>query len=218
VALGATLRTVSVVPAALAPPAGRRERKKEATRAALVDAALALFADRGIDATTVDDITEAVDVSPRTFHRYFSSKEDVLFLDSDSRRDGFAAALEERPADEPLLESLRAACRQLASLIAEHPEHERGRMRIVRGTPSLHGRSLQHTDEWAEVVAAHAARRLRLRPDDTVPRLVGRCVVAALRTARERWLDQPRLDLAQEIDRCFDTLAALDAATRKDLR
>src|SRR5438067_13433312 len=86
---------------------GRREGKKLATRHALFRAALALFTERGVDAPTVEDIADAVDVSARTFHRYFSSKEEVLFFDWASRRERFAAALAERPVDEPLLDSLR---------------------------------------------------------------------------------------------------------------
>jgi len=60
-----------------APEMGRRERKKTETRTALREAALELFADKGFAETRIVDITEAADVSERTFFRYFQSKEDV---------------------------------------------------------------------------------------------------------------------------------------------
>jgi AcrR family transcriptional regulator len=81
---------------------GLRERKKERTRRALVDAAADLFARKGYDETTIAEIAAAADVSTRTFFGYFASKEEILFADTEAR---IALALDliqrRRPADRP---------------------------------------------------------------------------------------------------------------------
>jgi len=188
---------------------GRRERKKAETRAALVDAALVLFAEQGVEATSVEQIADRVDVSARTFHRYFAGKDDVLFADSKERREAFAAALAVRPDDEALLTSIREAAAELAGTLTERPEHEALRMAIIDSSDSLRAQSLKATEDWAGVVADECARRLGLAADDVVPRMLGGGTVLALRTARRRWQADPSLDLPAEVRRCFDVLADL---------
>jgi AcrR family transcriptional regulator len=192
---------------------GRRERKKQATRDALVDAALALFEARGVDITTIEDISNQVDVSSRTFHRYFGCKEDVLFADSAERQERFAAALVGRPRDEPLLESLRAAACELAAMFVEQPEREFRRLRLIEQAPSLHARHLQASEESAKAVAGYCAIRLALRADDALPVLLAACTSAAIRTARRSWAQDPSLDLVGEVDRCFQLLSHLAEVT-----
>src|SRR4051794_34034856 len=88
-----------------------RERKKQQTREGLAAAAVELFIDRGYDATTIEDIAAAVDVSPRTFFRYYPTKEDVIV---DLLRAGVVDLVERaaaRPTSEPLATSLREAAR-----------------------------------------------------------------------------------------------------------
>ena len=192
---------------------GRRERKKLETRRALQRAALDLFDARGVDATTVEDIADAADVSARTFHRYFASKEDVLFGDAADRRTRFARFLAERPDDEPLLDSLRAAAHALTDVALQDADDDRRRLLVIRSSPTLRAHNLHHTDLLSQIVAAHAATRLALDPDGPLPRLLAACTIAAWRTARERTLDDPARDPHAEIDHCFELLGHLAAAT-----
>jgi TetR/AcrR family transcriptional regulator, regulator of mycofactocin system len=92
-----------------------RERKKSATRQAIEDAAWALFAERGYEATSINDIAARADVAPRTFFRYFPTKEAVLYGDLDEALERFAVTFRARPTDEPVLESLIASVETMAA-------------------------------------------------------------------------------------------------------
>jgi len=95
------------------PAGGRRDRKKDETRQALREAAHRLFAEKGFSRTTIDDITEAADVSRRTFFRYYDSKDDLLRTDVADLLPVMLAALRARPADEPPLAAILGALRTL---------------------------------------------------------------------------------------------------------
>jgi len=86
-----------------------RERKKQRTRDALLRAAVELFTSQGYDGTTVDQIADAVDVSQRTFFRYFAGKEEAALALVEMTVDRFVEAVRERPPHEPPLEALRQA-------------------------------------------------------------------------------------------------------------
>jgi AcrR family transcriptional regulator len=192
---------------------GRRERKKRETRLALVEAAIDLFADQGVEGTTIEQISDRADVSERTFYRYFATKEEVLFADSIERRERFAAALASRPEEEPLLDGVRVAARELLAVVVARPDHGLRRQRLIHASDALHARHLRTTEEWAGLVAEHAARRLHLRADEALPRLLGWTMIAAVRTALGRWVEDPSLDIGAEVDRCFDLLGRLGAAS-----
>ncbi|WP_308163433.1 TetR family transcriptional regulator [Nocardia alni] len=95
------------------PPSALRDRKRERTRRALLEAAVEMFESRGYEATTVAEIAAAAEVGTRTFFNYFESKEELLFPEPDERVRGAVHAIatrrpEERPV-EVLLRALRAA-------------------------------------------------------------------------------------------------------------
>ena len=147
-------------PRSPAPPLrlGLRERKKEQTRRALEDAALDLFERQGFDHTTVEEIAAACDVSPRTFFRYFATKDQVLFGD-DGEFSGMLTDLEQRPVDEPPLRSVRAAVDAKIESFADERERLVQRARILAATPSLqfHGPH-EHFGKIEAVVDALARR------------------------------------------------------------
>ncbi|MEV4124332.1 helix-turn-helix domain-containing protein [Nocardia sp. NPDC049707] len=95
------------------PPSALRDRKRERTRRALLEAAVELFENRGYEETTVADIAAVAEVGTRTFFNYFASKEELLFQEQDERvRAAVAAIATRRPGERPvevLLRALRAA-------------------------------------------------------------------------------------------------------------
>src|SRR3954467_8608075 len=127
---------------------GLRERKKEQTRHALESAALALFAEKGFDGTTVDEIAEACDVSQRTFFRYYGAKEDVLFADGDERLEALLAEIAARPADELAGRAVQAAFRSTTADYAEDRERLLLRSRIFDGSSSLRSHKFERQQSW----------------------------------------------------------------------
>jgi len=192
---------------------GLRERKKEATREALIEAALELFATQGFDATSVDQIADRVDVSARTFHRYFAAKEQVLFADTPSRLELVATLLAVDDGTRPVLDVLRDTAMELASVLATDPRRQALRFRVIEGNDRLRAHNLRASEEIADLFAAHAAARLGLERSDRLPSLLGNWTFGVLRTAHRRWLADPKLDMVEEVRAGFVILATVEAAT-----
>jgi len=172
-----------------APVEGLRERHRKRTAADLEEAALALFCEKGFDAVTIDDIAAAADVSRRTFFRYFASKEDVILSDHPKRLDELQAALDRRPADEPVLTALRHAILSLAGSVEEQRDHMMRRFRLVSTTPALEARSLCLQRNWETSVTTMLAERMGVDPArDLRPGTVAATTMAAMRVATANWL------------------------------
>jgi AcrR family transcriptional regulator len=123
---------------------GLRERKKEQTRRALVDAAISLFGTKGYEETTIAELAAAANVSPRTFFSYFESKEEILFAGTPLKLGISAAVLtdrrpDERPAD-LLLRALRAVISADTDMLGEP---QRLRVAHVLKTPALQAYALR---------------------------------------------------------------------------
>jgi AcrR family transcriptional regulator len=194
--------------------AGLRERKKEKTHDALARSALRLFAKRGFDNVTVEEIAASCEVSPRTFFRYFASKEDVLFAESDAHRRRLLAALEDHEPGEAPFAVLESALRVVAADYASERDTLRARHAIVRSTPSLRSRVSERQQGWeAEVVdQLRASSTPARRMSDLELRLVVASATSALRVAVEAWIaadgDGDGHDLEDLLDKAFRRLRA----------
>jgi AcrR family transcriptional regulator len=170
-------------------PPNRRERKKIETRAALEEAALRLFAEKGYEQTTVEEISAAADVAVRTFFRYFSSKQHVLFGDvAHNRVIRMRAALGVRPVGEDPVESVRAVLDHLDLVGVDEERQILLRVQLMERQPSLRATYLLLTHELRQVLVDFIAERTGLSPDkDPYPLLLASAAATSWDVALCLW-------------------------------
>lgn len=168
---------------------GLRERKQERVRQDIMDAGLRLFVEQGFDATTVDQIADAAQISRRTLFRYFETKGDILMAAMRGMSDFLEASLRARPANEApllsLLEIFIALSRQLASSGVD----SYSLAYMIDRDPSLRQYSLQKHAEWEDRIASVLLERLPAKRRNQVgAALLARIGVGSFRTALDQWL------------------------------
>jgi len=172
------------------PKIGLAARKKERTRRQLAEAAAELFYERGYAATTVEDIVAAVDVSPRTFFRYFPTKEDLVVALGETSLDLFLEAFRDRPHEESLQVAVGEAIDQSLAPGWEDTTKVRSFLALLRETPVLRARWLEEAygkrDRMAEVIAM----RTGSDPSDLRNLLIAGAITLTINTALQVWADQ----------------------------
>jgi AcrR family transcriptional regulator len=184
-----------------------RERKRTRTRLMIQTEALRLFNENGYAQTTVEEIADAAAISPRTFFRYFPSKEDVVIWDE---YDPLALdLLASRPDDEPLAETLRAVLLEtLGGLDQRDPARLLARVRLAVTVPELRARFLDEQTHGVEHLAPHLARRRGVPTDDLKLRVIASALIAAVSVALDLWQrDGGKDDLVALLDHAIATLA-----------
>ncbi|MHB8190877.1 MAG: TetR family transcriptional regulator [Ferrimicrobium sp.] len=161
--------------------------RKERTRIKLGEEAARLFLTRGFDATTIDDITAAAHVSPRTFFRYFASKEEVVMSYLWLQVDHLLEALDHRPIAEPFIDAFGAAL--IESIAQTDQELGKALLRLMRATPSLRARWLIMGWETAERFRGVIALRFRLPADSLPVALAANTLFAATETVLDYLCD-----------------------------
>ncbi|MGH3814820.1 MAG: TetR family transcriptional regulator [Pseudonocardiaceae bacterium] len=169
---------------------GLRERKKQRTRNALIDAAFRLFTERGYENTTVADIADAAEVSTRTFFSYFPTREDVIFADTDERLAAMRTAL----ADLPEAASPARAAHQMIERVFATPgamfgEHQATRNALVLARPELRAKALQRL-LTAQREFAEWLRGAHPRIDDVTAGAVSGALIGGLVGAALAGLDR----------------------------
>jgi AcrR family transcriptional regulator len=201
-------------------PVGLRDRKKRQTREAIAAAAARLFAERGFDAVTTDDVAREADVSRQTVFNYFPTKEELLFDRDEAVREALVTAVRDRPADKPLVEVFREHTRgfwqRLHGLVSDGPLRD-DFWGIVESSPALRNHAEVTFARHAAVVAAVLAEERKLPYDDPACHALARALCgvnsAILTTGlhRLRLADrkkQPAVakQMIKEADRAYDLL------------
>ncbi|WP_174187710.1 TetR/AcrR family transcriptional regulator [Nocardia barduliensis] len=165
--------------AAAASAPGLRERKKQQTRSRIIAAALDLCDSQGFEATTIEQIAHVADVSPRTINRYFDSKEDIVLAPTQDFGRTVAETLRGLPRTGNELAALREAFLRVVDQAAEAGEADplsfrqfQQIQRILRSSPSVSARGLEHADDKNAAIAAAVAERLGTEPDARAVRLI----------------------------------------------
>lgn len=155
-----------------------RERKKAKTRARIVQEALRLFAENGYSQTTIAQIADASDVSPRTVSTYFPAKEDLVFDISAGTKERLVSAIVERPESQDTMAALREWLLGERELLDDdHDLHACQRLVIDREEVLLaHEQSLLR--EFEQILAAGLAVDLGTEPSDLQPRMAAAAAMA----------------------------------------
>ncbi|MEV5975897.1 TetR family transcriptional regulator [Streptomyces sp. NPDC052114] len=170
-----------------------RERKKQRTRDALLHAALELFTTKGYEETTVDEIAEAVDVSQRTFFRYFANKQEAAFAIQVMVEARFVEALRERPSHEAPLVALRNAVLDSWEVMGQSitevvpVELHMRTYQMIESTPALLAAHLRRSIETEDEVASVIAEREGLDATDPRPRVAVAAFSGVMRVAGRLW-------------------------------
>ena len=167
------------------PKFGLRERKKQQTRKTIERVALGLFADRGYDETTLAEIADAADVSPRTIFSYYESKEDILFCAEGVFLDQLKERLEQRPPGTTTVDAIR----DFIASIPPPDEQALLRKRIIANSPALQMKIRAHLGQLEPLLAESIAKDLDAGPGDIRPPLLAASMTAAFTTVRDRLLE-----------------------------
>ena len=189
-------------------PRPLRERKKDATRRALLEAGNRLFHRKGFDATTIEEVCEAAGISRRTFFRYFPSKEALVFPHRAERLERFVAFLASAPPDEPPIATLRRTAAVFAREYMAHRVQLVAQQKLIHTSPALLAREREIDRDWE--AAMSRVFRERAGPghaSELRARVLAGAAIGVIRATTRHWFaTDGREDLARLGDEALDCL------------
>jgi TetR/AcrR family transcriptional regulator, regulator of mycofactocin system len=175
-------------------------RRPSTSRAELERVALDLFATRGFDETTVEDIAAAAGIGRRTFFRYYASKNDAVWGDFDTQLAALRNWFEGCPPDVPLMDAVHRGVVEFNRLPKEQEPWHRRRMALILNTPALQAHSTPMYARWRAVIAQFAAGRTGAAAQDLLPQLIAYAALGAAVASYDQWLRDPGAELEPLLD------------------
>jgi len=184
---------------------GLRERKRRQTRQRIVDAGLGLFLQKGIEATTLDEIAAAADISRRTFFAYFPAKEDIVLAWEEGATEALDAAVREAAPSRDPLEAVQVALTTLAPLFANHNFMLLDG--LMRSTETLKAKKERHFEHQTQCLFETL---IALYPDPARRKglqIVAMVSVGCLKISVETWLAEAgKRPITECLDEAFAAL------------
>ncbi|MWV45357.1 TetR family transcriptional regulator [Paenibacillus sp. HJL G12] len=167
--------------------------------------AMRLFRELGYNATTVEQIAEAAEISPSTFFRYFSTKEDVVITDNYDPL--LIAAFEDQPSDLSPLQAVRnAMISGMDDMSPDELETMRERNQLIMAVPELRGATLNNLIQTMQLLTEIMAKRVGRKPDDLALRTFAGVVVGVNISVMLYYAENPDKDFSKLIDEAFSKL------------
>jgi TetR/AcrR family transcriptional regulator, regulator of mycofactocin system len=185
----------------------RLGRRRSTTWDHLSNVAIELFAARGFDEVSVDDVAHAAGIARRTLFRYYPSKNALPWGDFDAHLERMRDQLADLEPGVPIGDALRTALLAFNTFDETETPRHRQRMRVILETAELQAYSMTMYAGWRAVVAAFVARRLGGKASDLVPQTVAWTMLGVALSAYEHWLADESISLADALGDAFDTVS-----------
>ena len=182
---------------------GLRGRQRESLRRRIHDSALQLFEDKGFEETTIAEIAEAAETSPRTVFRHFGSKEELVFMRSSGMLTYLRELLASRPRSETPYQALKAAMCDFAERLESEKTDAMRRMGVIAQSPTLQRRQAEVREEYIQGLAQEVAAREGSARVTLEHQAVTLSAFGALSVAWDYWQTSSLPDL---LDRAFRSI------------
>jgi len=182
-------------------------RRRSTSWEHISNVAIDLFAARGFDDVSVDDVAEAAGIARRTLFRYYPSKNALPWGDFEAQLALMRDLLVDLDPDVGIDTALRTALLAFNTFDDAETARHRQRMRVILETEALQAYSMTMYAGWRAVVVAFVARRLGMKDTDIVPQTVAWTMLGAALSAYQHWLDDESVPLAQALGDAFDVVS-----------